>query len=70
MPPLRSAAARTLDVEARGLPVDAAPDLRTADQRERDDVAALTARLERLEAAVIRHADVLQALLLRQDDGE
>lgn len=58
-----------IDGVGRGAPVSP-PDLRTADQRERDDVAALTARVDRLEEALARQADVLQVLLLQQDDGK
>jgi hypothetical protein len=46
----------------------AMPDLRTPDQRHADDMAALTARIDLLEAAIVRQADVLQVLMLRLDD--
>jgi hypothetical protein len=47
-------------------------DLRTADQKESDDIAALSRRVETLEEAVTLQADVLQvllSLLLRLDEG-
>ena len=53
-----------------------APDLRTADERERDDIAALSAELAELRRehasileAIQRHADALQVLLLRGEAG-